>query len=576
MIRLGERMVVNCGASHLAVACWLPARGRSVRLSHYERQDLGSAALRDETWRPALKEKLAMMLARKKRWPCAQLVIPGCHALTKVIRVPRVEENRQESAIAYEVEQNLPYVPADVLWDTCIFGDDGVELEVLLVAVRSEIVEFFTGLISEFDLKVTCLTVAPVLQLGSLASLEEEGGEVALVDIGARSMDFAVVGDGRTYVRSIKLGGSELTSDLENELEVDFEVAEARKKLTLPEAEPNENLGAPRAEVYRAVTRFSRKVASELIRSLANYRRQYRDHQLRGLRLSGRGALLPGLADHLREKVKLPIGLVDPSMVSSVITIPLSASGLADPTDDLMEIAGSVHDFDRYRKQGGAVNLLPVSYVERLKIRRRRPAQVLAAVAVVTVGFLPVLYYAEARDISAARREAVMASIQPLQVLERETVPLLQARDNLQEQLRELEAVARSRTWWLEFFSDLQERLVAVEDVWLESLQLGVQAQKAAQSEASGREQWEVEFRISGTSQAASVAQLPRLRLTGQMVDRKNPLARVSSNTQRRVNHLLDLFEQSNFVHAVEDQRFDTSKNGILQFSFTLALSNNG
>ena len=60
------------------------------------------------------------------------------------------------------------------------------------------------------------------------------------------------------------------------------------------------------------------------------------------------------------------------------------------------------------------------------------------------------------------------------------------------------------------------------------------------------------------------------------MVDRKNPLARVSSNTQRRVNHLLDLFEQSNFVHAVEDQRFDTSKNGILQFSFTLALSNNG
>jgi type IV pilus assembly protein PilM len=88
----------------------------------------------------------------------------------------------------------------------------------------------------------------------------------------------------------------------------------------------------------------------------------------------------------------------------------------------------------------------------------------------------------------------------------------------------------------------LQERLGRVEDVWLEKLQVAPGA--------------------AGTSL--------RLLVSGRMLDKANPLSKVSPETFSRVKTLLASVVDSPFVGAVEAARFDNSQPGILKFDFVL------
>jgi hypothetical protein len=56
-------------------------------------------------------------------------------------------------------------------------------------------------------------------------------------------------------------------------------------------------------------------------------------------------------------------------------------------------------------------------------------------------------------------------------------------------------------------------------------------------------------------------------------IDRQNPLSQVSGNSRRRVETLLQSFEDSPFIQTIENRRFDTSRPGILQFDFSLVVN---
>jgi type IV pilus assembly protein PilM len=70
------------------------------------------------------------------------------------------------------------------------------------------------------------------------------------------------------------------------------------------------------------------------------------------------------------------------------------------------------------------------------------------------------------------------------------------------------------------------------------------------------------------------VPSLPlRLRFSGRLLDRENPLSRVSQSSYERVTLLLSRIGESEFVEAVEGERFDASALGILRFDFTVVVN---
>jgi type IV pilus assembly protein PilM len=74
------------------------------------------------------------------------------------------------------------------------------------------------------------------------------------------------------------------------------------------------------------------------------------------------------------------------------------------------------------------------------------------------------------------------------------------------------------------------------------------------------------------TANPAADGESLRLNVTGRLLDQKNPLSKVSRDSYNRVTDLLASFSDSQYIVAVEDERFDNTQEGILRFDFTLVV----
>ena len=143
----------------------------------------------------------------------------------------------------------------------------------------------------------------------------------------------------------------------------------------------------------------------------------------------------------------------------------------------------------------------------------------MAAVALLLLSALVVgfKFHMEAWDIQA-KANKLEAELAPLESLSQQ---VNRAHDDYLRLSRTAKAKAElieQRKYWVSFLSDLQGRLNNIQDVWLESIS----------PESS-----------TGNSLG------DRLRVTGSLLDRENPLSLISGNSRERVEVLLGSFEES-------------------------------
>ena len=154
----------------------------------------------------------------------------------------------------------------------------------------------------------------------------------------------------------------------------------------------------------------------------------------------------------------------------------------------------------------------------------------------------PILHYRQVTATARAKIAAMEEAMAPLHTRETRNRANLKKLEQLKAQVAGLQSVYARRAGWLQLFADLQERLVKVEDVWLEKLQT-----------------------------IPPVTGVPmKLVISGRMLDKTNPLAKVSPETFTRVKELLAGIVELPSVSAVEGERFDNSQAGILKFDFVL------
>ena len=102
----------------------------------------------DDAWLGAVEVALLELSQVHKISGKASFIIPGNQVLTKNIRIPHVEEAKRAQIIAFEAQQNIPYPLHEVVWDSQVVGDDGVETEVLFIACKSSVVGEFCQSVS--------------------------------------------------------------------------------------------------------------------------------------------------------------------------------------------------------------------------------------------------------------------------------------------------------------------------------------------------------------------------------------------------------------------------------------------
>jgi type IV pilus assembly protein PilM len=374
-----------------------------------------------------------------------------------------------------------------------------------------------------------------------------------IVDVGARSTHLLFVAEGRFFGRTLPLGGNAVTQSVADELGVDFASAE-KLKLELLLADGNQlSHSLPWRAVQAGAENFCAKLQAEITRSTVNLRRQTSADHPTALYITGGGSRLETLTRSLGEKLKLPVLRFDPLRrveVSSQVEA-LVGTHAAVLLSQLVGLATRL-----IVKNHPTVNLLPLVIRNELAFRRRQPA-VIAAAALILMALLPPIRHFHSRAV-AAQSEAteIETQLQPLRALAKRNTELLQHIERTRKLVDELQGVVDKKTNWLRFLKDLQDRLVTVEDVWLDSLSIARDpSPEVAPASGSG----------------AATANL-RLVLSGRLLDRNNPISKVSAESYARVKQLIASFGGSEFIASIDHERFDNSQPGILRFDFTLVV----
>src|SRR6266576_210840 len=116
-------------------------------------------------------------------------------------------------------QQKVPFPLEEVVWDYQILGSTaGGELEVLLVAIKADIVE---GLFRVTEATGLHLQVADVSPAALCNAFRYNYGDLEdctmLLDIGAKTSNLLFFEKGKVFSRSINLGANAITQDFANE-----------------------------------------------------------------------------------------------------------------------------------------------------------------------------------------------------------------------------------------------------------------------------------------------------------------------------------------------------------------------
>ena len=240
----------------------------------------------------------------------AAVALSGQAVLTKTLRLPRMRDRELAEAMQWEAEQHIPFDMADVNLDFRILPSGNAtsgQMDVLLVAARKTTVADRTGLLSAAGLRpvvvdIDAFAVANAFEAAhGLAEVP-----IALVDIGASTMNVSIVANGVTlFQRAVATGGDRYTSAVQNAFGVDHEEAEALKM-------GHGHLDAAHRETLLDVLAVgSAEIGDEIQRSFDLFRASTNRRVGRAV-ISGGCARLKGLALFLGTHLGLPVSVENP------------------------------------------------------------------------------------------------------------------------------------------------------------------------------------------------------------------------------------------------------------------------
>ena len=243
--------------------------------------------------------------------------ISGYSVIVKKITMPKRKEKELERNMQSEAEQYIPFDINDVNLDFQIFSSEKEETEgeekeelmdILLVAAKKNIVEEYISLLHLTELNPMVLDIdAFALQNAFEISNHEQSGCHALVNIGAQQLTINVIKDGASiFTRDSSYGGSQITSVIQQELNVPYQEAEMIKL----GAKPLETKKRPIIEEIFSST--VTKWAQEVKRALDFVATTFIDVKVENVLLSGGSSLIKGFSKYLGLETGLKIEMLNP------------------------------------------------------------------------------------------------------------------------------------------------------------------------------------------------------------------------------------------------------------------------
>jgi type IV pilus assembly protein PilM len=460
--------IVNLAASNVSVSQFSAAAGTLV-LEQFYVEEIAPGLTGDEEWLNAAIAALANLVNQHGLKGRVTVIAPAFLLLQKPLRVPQVERARQAQIVAFEAQNAIPYPLNEVIWDSQLMASDGVEAEVLLFALRTEVATRIANLVTSTGLRPMSIQAAPLLdsqafRLGGGSAAEE----VLIVNVGARSTTLSFVGPSGVNIQTAtNMGGNLLTQGISDNTGQPFATSEAIKVgyfsgvLQLAESDPQVAILQANAQT------FIRRLAQDINRRLINVRRGANGRQPARILVTGRGSQVPGLAEQLCETLRLGVEPFDPS---SVITPGegITAEQLLRAKHQITEVIGEAARL--VLPQPSGVNLIPRDIAAQQAFDARKPRLLAAAALAAAAPFCVWLALASSEGWNKQQIDEVQKRQTELTVRRASIEESRKQAADLAAKCKELEHVILNRSNWPAFLGDLQSRVGTCKNTWIEEM----------------------------------------------------------------------------------------------------------
>ena len=545
-----KQLIINCGASRITAAV-VEVQSDHLLLERLVTLPLDYDFTDDEAWLGAVKAALYDLAHKHHFSGKASIIIPGNQVLTKTIRIPHVEEAKRAQILAFEAQQNIPYPLHEVVWDSQIVGDDGVETEVLFIACKSNTIHEICDSVAAAGFTPQRISAATILEYNSLQlAYPDQGEDVLLVNIGARSTNLIFRSDDGLFARNIQMGGNTLTQSIADSLGKPFaEAEEIKQKFFTGDLDyADDDSGAKLLQ--GPADAFIRRTSQEITRSIVNYRRQKNVGPPKRILLTGRGSLLRSLAEQLAERQKVEVEFFDPLQ-----GVTLGEKITTDPEELRFETGEIIGEAGRaLLSDSVGVNLLPGEIQSELAFRAKKPFLVVAAACLALAPWPAFLGYKQLHAELRSEAQSLQSQTVPLQTRQAAIDSAETRAREIGESIEQVKGLKNSKANWIQFFAELQDSLMRAEDVWLDNL--AVERQQTASGDSS-------KFEIV---------------VQGQMLVREtvNEEGINRDVLTRRIKSLQSSFENSEFVETSQPPNinWESLRKGfnVLPFSINLVV----
>src|SRR5688572_26469559 len=408
MLNTKSFLCLDFGAGSLKVAEFEPNEAGTLRLKQFGLKPLGfegsQEAARERVILKAIQELFAERPFSSRN---INVCAPGFHTFSKFVKLPPVDTSKVTQIIQYEAQQNVPFPLEEVVWDYQILGATATgELEVLLVAIKSDIVEGLFRVADNAGLRLHLVDVSPAALCNAFRyNYSDLEGCTMLLDIGAKTSNLLFFDKGSVYSRGINIGANSITQDLAKEAKLQFGEAEAIKiqqgfvSLGGAYEEPDNPHQAAISKIARQVMT---RLHIQVNQTIQFYRGQQGGTVPQRLFLSGGASVMAYTAQFFAEKLNIPVDYFNPFRNVQI-----------DPSVNVEDLARVAHSFGEVVGLGlrnlahcpVELNLMPETSIQRQEFQQKKPFLIAAMFTLVAILFAVAWFHGKVVSIKQTTLE---------------------------------------------------------------------------------------------------------------------------------------------------------------------------
>lgn len=278
--------------------------------------------------------------AKIRQKECA-VSVSGQAVIIRKITVPIMTPAELDEQIHWEAEQHIPFDIKEVQVDYHVLRKrpEASQMDLLLIAARRERIEDYAELARSAKLKplVCDIDAFTVQNLFEYSRGLPQDQTIALLNVGASVASLNIIANGvHAFPREIAHGGNAITDQIQKQLGIPYEQAEAYKCGGSDPSHP----GMIPQEVVKVIEAVTDSVAAEIQRSVDFYLATSGEREISRIYVTGGSANLAALAGAIERRARVPVEIWSPMERISIEAKEVNAKLVAQRTAQLAVALG--------------------------------------------------------------------------------------------------------------------------------------------------------------------------------------------------------------------------------------------